>query len=65
MKFGQFIQYDKRNIFLKKLYRKWGMETSSRPPFFKKALYEAKASGLQYDVRIYWHVLDKRVSHAD
>ena len=41
------------------------METSSRPPFFKKALYEAKASGLQYDVRIYWHVLDKRVSHSD
>ena len=33
MKFGQLIKYDKRNIFLQKLCRKWGKETSSRPLF--------------------------------
>ena len=37
-KFGQLIEYIKRNIFLQKLCRKWGKETSSRPLFiFKKA----------------------------
>ena len=33
MKFGQLIEYNKRNIFLQKLCRKWGREASSRPPF--------------------------------
>ena len=33
MKFGQLIQYNKRNIFLWILCRKWGKETSSRPFF--------------------------------
>ena len=33
MKFGQLIEYNKRNIFLQKLCRKWGKETSSRPLF--------------------------------
>ena len=33
MKFGQLIEYDKKNIFLQKLCRKWGRETSSRPLF--------------------------------
>ena len=36
MKFGQLIEYSKRNIFLKKLFRKWDKETSSKPLFFKK-----------------------------
>ena len=31
MKFGQLIEYNKRNIFLQKLYGKWGRETSPRP----------------------------------
>ena len=31
IKFGQLIEYNKRNIFLQKLCRKWGKETSSRP----------------------------------
>ena len=31
MKFGQLIEYNKRNIFLQKLCRKWGKETSFRP----------------------------------
>ena len=30
MKFGQLIEYKKRNIFLQKLCAKWGKETSSR-----------------------------------
>ena len=33
MKFGQLIAYNKRNIFIPKLCRKWGKETSSRPLF--------------------------------
>ena len=33
MKFGQFIKYSKKNIFLQKSCRKWGRETSSRPLF--------------------------------
>ena len=33
MKFGQLIEYNKKNIFLQKLCRKWGRETSSRPLF--------------------------------
>ena len=32
-KFGQLIEYNKRNIFLQKLCGKWGRETSSRPLF--------------------------------
>ena len=31
MEFGQFIEYNKRNIFLQKLCEKWGKENSSRP----------------------------------
>ena len=30
-KFGQLIEYNKRNIFLQKLSKKWGKETTSRP----------------------------------
>ena len=33
MKFGQLLEHPKRNIFLEKLCRKWGWETSSRPLF--------------------------------
>ena len=35
MKFGQLIEYDMRNTFLKKSYAKYGAETISRP-FSKK-----------------------------
>ena len=31
MKFGHFMQYYKTNFFIKKLYEKCGLETSSRP----------------------------------
>ena len=38
MKLGQLIDSNKRNIFLQKLYRKWGRETSSRPLYFLNML---------------------------
>ena len=39
MKFGQLIEYKKTNIFLQKLWRKWGKEISSKPIFiFQKCL---------------------------
>ena len=31
MKFGQLIDYNKRNTFLQKLCEKWGKETNYRP----------------------------------
>ena len=34
IKFGQLIEHNKRNIFLQKLYGKWGRETSPRPLIF-------------------------------
>ena len=47
MKFGQLPEYNKRKIFLQKSCRKRGRGTSSGPLFFfKKALYEVKASDL-------------------
>ena len=33
LKLRQLIEYNKRNIFLKKLCGKWGRETSNRPLF--------------------------------
>ena len=36
MKFGQLIEYDMRNIFLEKLYTKYGRETIPRP-FYKES----------------------------
>ena len=38
MKFGQLIEHNNRNIFLQKLYGKWGRVTSSRPLYFFKKL---------------------------
>ena len=44
MKFGQLIEYNKRNIFFQKLCRKWGRETSSRTLFiFLKRLIKGKS----------------------
>ena len=54
-KFGQLIEHPKRNIFLLKLCRKQGRETSSRQLFFeKKSLYQEKASGLQLGFTMFW-----------
>ena len=33
MKLGQLIDYNKRNVFLQNVCRKWDRETSSRPLF--------------------------------
>ena len=52
-KFGQLLEYNKRNIFLQKLCGKWGNETSSRPLFiFKKSLIwgESKWSGAYFQL---------------
>ena len=44
MKFGQFIQCYKRKFFIKKLYKKCGLETSSRPFFnFQRILCKKKS----------------------
>ena len=53
MKFGQLIEYNKGNIFLQKLFRKWVKETSYRPLFiFKKSLIwglnKSSAAKFQY-----------------
>ena len=55
MKFGQLIEYNKINIFLPKLCRKCGRETSSRLlfVFFEKASNELKASGLELSFDIF------------
>ena len=36
MKFGQFMLYYKTKFFIKKLYEKCGVETSSRPLLISK-----------------------------
>ena len=38
MKFGQIIEYNKKNSFLQNLYRKWDKKTSFRPLYFLKKL---------------------------
>ena len=48
MKFGQLIEYNKRNIFLQKSCRNEAGRLVSDPfLFFKKALHKLKANGLQ------------------
>ena len=56
MKFGEVIEYNKKNIFLQKLCGKWGRETSSRPLliFFEKSLIWGEASGLKPSFDIFW-----------
>ena len=55
IKFGQFIEYNKRNIFFKKNHA----ETEARRLvpglflLFKKALYEVEASGRQLGFYIF------------
>ena len=57
MKIGrQLIECKVRNTFLPKLYRKWGRNTSFRPlyVFFKKRLYEIKASDQRRSFNTFW-----------
>ena len=55
MKLGQVTQYNKRNLFLQSSCRIWDMKSSLALFlfFFKKALYEEKASGLQLSFNIF------------
>ena len=54
MKFGQLMEYSKRNISLQKSCRK---EVGRLVPdlflFFKKVLYKVKASGLQLGFTVF------------
>ena len=54
MNFGQLIEYNKRNIFLK---NHAGIEAGRLAPdvllFFKKSLFKVKASGLQLGFTIF------------
>ena len=58
MKFGQVIEYYKRNICFQKSCRERGRETSSSPLLKKKekrkALHELKVSCLQNNFNIVW-----------
>ena len=62
MKLG-LIEYNKRSIFLQKLCRKWGRETSSRPLLiFLKCLIWGKSCALQLSFNIFrkpstWHTV--------
>ena len=49
MKFGQLIEFNKKSIFLEKPYK----NVQSSFCFFKKALFEVEASGLQLVINIY------------
>ena len=54
MKFDQVIEDNKKNIFFKNHADNKSGKLSSRPfLFFKKALYEVKASGLQLSFDIF------------
>ena len=54
MKRGQLLEYNKRSIFLQKSCKN---EAERLVPdlslYFKKALYEVKASGLQFSFNIF------------
>ena len=53
MKFGQLVENNMRNIFIQKLCRKMaGRLVPHLFLFFKKALYEVKANGLQLSLSI-------------
>ena len=47
--FGHLIEYNKRNIFLKKIMPKMRQEDQFQIPFcfFEKAVYKVKTSGLR------------------
>ena len=55
VKRGQLLEYNKRSIFLQKSCKN---EAERLVPdlslYFKKALYEVKASGLQFSFNIFW-----------
>ena len=54
MKFGQLIEHPKRNIFFKTYAENEAQElVPDRFLFFKKALHQVKASGLQLDFTIF------------
>ena len=63
MKFGQVIEYNKRNIFFKNhAENEAGRVVSDLVLFFKNALYEVKAKGYQLSFNIFqqlstWYII--------
>ena len=54
MKFGQLMEYNKKNIFFKNhTQNEAGRPVSDLFLFLKKALYKVKTSGLQLSFNIY------------
>ena len=54
MKFGQLIEYNQRNIFIKNhAQNEAGRLVPDLSLFFRKALYQLKASGLQVSFSIF------------
>ena len=52
--FGQLTEYNKRNISLQKLCWKWGRKpVPDHFLFYKTALYEVKASNLQFSFNVF------------
>ena len=55
MKFGQVIEYNKRNSFFKNYAEnKTWRSVPDLILFFRKTLYEVKSSGLQFSFEIFW-----------
>ena len=52
LKFGQLIKYNKINIFLPKLYRKWSRETGSRPCFSEN--FHLRSTQVVLSFNIFW-----------
>ena len=54
MKFGQLIEYNQRNIFIQNhAQNEAGRLVPDLSLFFRKALYQLKASGLQVSFSIF------------
>ena len=60
-KFGQLIQYNMRNIFLKKLYSKYGGEASFRP-FHEKSKLSIYLDQQSEMLSILFHCMSKSSS---
>ena len=54
MKSGELIEYNQKNFFLQKLYRKWSRETSSRPLYFCESLIWGES---KWFAAYFWYIL--------
>ena len=56
MKFGQLIEYNKINIFVRQPFKKWGRDTSSRALLFFKKFYKIPKQVVCSLVSIYFDI---------